>query len=72
MIALDTDGMIVIKPDNMLTGEEWLLRTRALMTLIQHAPRDVVADDDIYHAMAMLKDMMPDSNTADRAVASIS
>jgi hypothetical protein len=68
MIALDTNGMIVIKPDNMLTGEDWLLRVRALMTLIQHANRDVVDDADIYHATAVLKDMMPDSDIADRAI----
>jgi hypothetical protein len=38
------------------------------MTLIQHANRDVVDDADIYHATAVLKDMMPDSDIADRAI----
>lgn len=65
MIAVaKDDGRYILEFGPHFTGEDWLNRVRGLVNLIKNVDKDFLYKDDIYHALSMLEDLLPDEDSA--------
>ena len=63
MIKIGENGELLISSTRM-DGEEWLMRVRSIIRLIQGVNEETVNPEVIYHALSLLEDMMPDEESA--------
>lgn len=55
------EGVIVTSIRN---GEDWLVRMRSIIRLVQCVDESLMSKDDIYNALAVVEDMLPDEDQA--------
>jgi len=58
------DGRFVVEFPPHFTGEDWLNRVRGLISLVKNVDQDFLYKEDVYHALTMLEDLMPDEDSA--------
>jgi len=64
MITVANDGRFVVEFGPHFTGEDWLNRVRGLVNLVKNVDKDFLYKDDVYHALSMLEDILPDEESA--------
>lgn len=64
MINIADDGRFVVEFPAHFGGEEWLNRVRGLVNLVMNVDEDFLNKEDVYHAMSMIEDLLPDEDSA--------
>ncbi|MDY0207936.1 MAG: hypothetical protein RBR82_15130 [Pseudomonas sp.] len=64
MITVASDGRFVVEFSPHFTGEDWLNRVRGLVNLLKNVHEDFLYKEDVYQALGMLEDMLPDDDSA--------
>ncbi len=64
MIAVGDNGRFVVEFPPHFGGEEWLNRVRGLVNLVMNVDHDLLNKEDVYHAMSMIEDLLPDEDSA--------
>ena len=64
MITVASDGRFVVEFGPHFTGEDWLNRVRGLVNLLKNVHEDFLYKEDVYQALCMLEDMLPDDDSA--------
>ncbi len=59
MVTFDKDSHMIIVSRDRCQPEEWFMRLRALMRVVQDVENDNLADTDKYHIMELIMDMLP-------------
>lgn len=62
MITINENGKMVIVTE--FTGEDWLIRMRSIIRLVQSSDKQMMSKDDIYNALALVEDMLPNEEQA--------
>ena len=60
----DDDGRFIVEFPPHFGGEEWLNRVRGIINLVKNVDQDFLYKEDVYHALSMLEDLMPDEDSA--------
>lgn len=58
------DGRFIVEFPPHFGGEEWLNRVRGMINLVKNVDQDFLYKEDVYHALSMLEDLMPDEDSA--------
>lgn len=58
------DGRFVVEFPPHFTGEDWLNRVRGIINLVKNVDQQMLYKEDVYHALSMLEDLMPDEDSA--------
>jgi|GEM_PF-5612005 len=64
MITVADNGRFVVEFSPHFGGEEWLNRVRGLVNLVMNVDQDFLNKEDVYHAMSMIEDLLPDEDSA--------
>lgn len=58
------DGRFIVEFPPHFTGEDWLNRVRGLISLVKNVDEALLYKEDIFFALSMLEDLMPDEDSA--------
>lgn len=66
MVQLGDRGNLIMVAKPHIGGEEWLLRIKSILKLVQNVDEKAMSKQDIYYAIDVVNDMLPDESTADK------
>jgi len=63
MVTINDEGRLMVT-SNPADGSEWLLRMRSIIRLVQCVDEQRMCKDEIYHALSVVEDMLPEEDEA--------